>query len=177
MNLFGQREGSHRTTNPCPRAPKTMSATYRGSHTTALPKCCVCSPMTFSWSQNCPEEVTGRNRKMEPWFSTRMSGEGRRLVSRQVGLDPDASNAFFMVSPFVQEKAVRRIDLGERLRWVFAPYRPHPSKFWRLAPWRFFSLGCRGAKSCPLLILGIAYGMNCDLKMVRKYLWFVVFST
>jgi hypothetical protein len=58
---------------------------------------------------------------MEPWFSTRMSGEGRRLVSRQVGLDPDASNAFFMVSPFVQEKAVRRIDLGERLRWVFAP--------------------------------------------------------
>jgi hypothetical protein len=56
-----------------------------------------------------------------------------------------------MVSPLVQEKAARKIDLGERLRWVFAPYRPHPSRFWRLAPWRFFSLGCRGFDKKPAL--------------------------
>jgi hypothetical protein len=46
---------------------------------------------------------------MEPWLSTRISGEGCRLVVERVGLEPDASNAFFMVSPCARREAARRI--------------------------------------------------------------------
>ena len=44
----------------------------------------------------------------------------------------------------VSEKAARGISSrGKAARWIFAPYGPHPSRFWRLVPWCFFSLGCR----------------------------------
>jgi hypothetical protein len=53
-------------------------------------------------------------------------------------------------------------------RWVFAPHGSHPSRFWRLAPWRFFSLGCRGVNETPTLDTPGAYQIKVDPPTVRK---------
>jgi hypothetical protein len=47
-----------------------------------------------------------------------------------VGLEPDASNAFFMVSPWIQEKPPEELNRWGKAKVGFAPYRPYRSKFW-----------------------------------------------
>ena len=73
------------------------------------------------------------------------SGERHGAVAVVDSVDGRRLDSAFAFSLY-QRKPPEELHLGERLRWVFAPYRPYPSRFWRLAPWRFFSLGCRGAK-------------------------------
>ena len=86
------------------------------------------------------------------------------MTSERVGLDPDASNAFLMVSPYTREATREIASWGKAARWVFAPYGPYPSRFWRLAPWRFFSLGCRGVNSTPTLDTCAGYSINRTLR-------------
>jgi hypothetical protein len=62
-----------------------------------------------------------------------------------------------------QRKPPEGLRLGERLQGGFCPYtRPYPSRFWRLAPWRFFSLGCRGANFTPALDTLTGYDVSGD---------------
>jgi hypothetical protein len=44
----------------------------------------------------------------------------------------------------VSEKAAGGITFRGKAKVGFCPLGPHPPKFWRLAPWPFVWLGCRG---------------------------------
>ena len=54
--------------------------------------------------------------------------------------DPEQVCSSSEIAPSVNEQFNL---LPSALRSVFAPYGPHPSRFWRLAPWPFLWLGCR----------------------------------